>query len=217
MELSVAEIISHISSLSIIVPLLLYFWKFRNALRPIHIIGALVVISALCDLIGFILMSGKHSTALVINIYYLSTFILLSWYYYESVFNVRYKKVLPVGSLVFLVLSLLITLTMQDISDYQNWVWVLIGVILLIYSLIFGIEIHKNVLRTGEQGASAIMFNTGIFYYFAWSTGIFIVTEYLLVKLDSETMLSVWSAHNLGNIAKNMFFAWGFYVITKRN
>lgn len=106
---------------------------------------------------------------------------------------------------------------MQDISYYQNRVWVLVSVILLAYALIFGIEIHKNVLRTGEQGASAIMFNTGIFFYFAWSTGIFIVTEYLLVKLDSETMLSVWCAHNLGNISKNMFFAWGFYVITKRN
>lgn len=216
MELSDAEIISHISSLSIIVPLLLYFWKFRNAPRPVHIIGALVVISAVCDLIGFILMSGKHSTAVVINIYYMLVFILLSWYYYESIFKVKHKLLLPIGSFVYFVLFLVITLTMQNFYLYQSQVWVLVCVILLVYSLMYSIYLHKDVLRTGKQGASAICFSVGFSYYFAWSTGIFIVTEYLLAKLDSETMLLVWSAHNLGNIAKNMFLAAGFYFTANR-
>jgi hypothetical protein len=217
MNSSVVEFIRIVSNLSIIVPLVLYFLKIKIASRQVHIIGALVITSALCDLTGFILMSGKYSTALIINIYYLLTFILLSWYYYESIFQARYKKVLPVGSMVFLVLSLLITLTMQDISYYQNRVWVLVSVIVLTYALIFGAEIHKNVLSTGEQGPSAICFNSGVFFYFAWSTGIFIVTEYLLMQLDRETMLTVWSAHNLGNISKNIFLAWGFYTVANRN
>lgn len=216
MELSVDEIISHISSLSIIAPLLLYFWKFRKAPLPVHIIGALVVISAVCDLIGFILMSEKHSTAMVINIYYILTFILLSWYYYESIFKVKYKMVLPIGSVVYFVLFLVITFTMQDFSLYQNRVWVLVSVILLVYSLLYSVYLHKDVLRSGKQGGSALCFSTGIFYYFAWSTGIFIVTEYLLVKLDSETMLLVWMAHNLGNIGKNLFLATGFYFTANR-
>jgi hypothetical protein len=217
MESRVVEIISHISSLSIIAPLLCYLLKFRIASRPVHIIGALVIVSALCDLTGFILMSGKHSTATVFNIYYLSTFILLSWYYYESIFNARHKNVLPVGSMVFLALFLLITLTMQDISHYQNMVWVLISVILMAYALVFGAYLHTNLPYTSEQGESAICFNCGIFFYFTWSITIFILSEYLFEKLDPETTLAVWGAHNMGNIGKNMFLTVGFYLTKNRN
>ncbi len=216
MEASEVDFVRIVSNLSIIVPLVLYLVKFKNAPRPIHIMGTLVIVSAFCDLIGFILMSGKHSTAVVINIYYMLTFILLSWYYYESIFKVKYKLVLPIGSVVYFVLFLVITFTMQDISFYQNRVWVLISVILLVYSLLYSVYLHKDVLRSGKQGGSALCFSTGIFYYFAWSTGIFIVTEYLLVKLDSETMLLVWMAHNLGNIGKNLFLAAGFYFTANK-
>lgn len=94
--------------------------------------------------------------------------------------------------------------------------WALGCVILMVYALIYSVHLHKDVLRTGAQGASAICFSVGFFYYFTWSTGIFIVTEYLLAKLDSETMLLVWSAHNLGNIAKNMFLAAGFYFVANK-
>jgi len=215
MNSSVVEFIRIVSNLSIIAPLVLYFSKFKIASKPAHIIGALLIVSGLCDLVGFILMKGKHSTATVFNLYYVLTFILLSWYYYESIFKKRYKTVLLAGSVVYFVCFMLITFTMQDIFQHQSRVWILDSIILMIYALIYGAYLHTKTPYVDDQGA--VCFNAAIFFYFTWNIGIFILSAYLFDRLDPTSTLAVWSVHNISNIAKNIFMAVGFYIIEKRN
>lgn len=52
-SVKVSDILSIASSVSVVLPLVFYLSKIKHASKRIHIIGALIIASALCDLTGF--------------------------------------------------------------------------------------------------------------------------------------------------------------------
>src|SRR5688500_7224860 len=113
MESNVSEIIRVASNFSVLFPLIAYLIKARHATKRLHIIGALVIVSGVCDFVGFLLYQQKQPTILLFNTYYLLMFGLLWWFYYEIVFIKSRRLITYIGLAVYLQSFILITLFVQ--------------------------------------------------------------------------------------------------------
>lgn len=216
-SLSVGEIVAHASSLSVVIPLVLYFARIRKADRPAHIIGALLIIAATCDITGYILFKSGQSTAVVFNVYYSLLFFLLCWFYYDIFFK-KYKKQIAVtiGVIVYSVSFILITFFVQEFFYYQNLIWMIAGIILIIYSIAYFLNSLASIPSIQLFDSSLTWFNSGVLFYFSFSIFLFGMGSFLFSKQDPQVTLLLWSTHNINNIIKNILFTIGLTLVDRK-
>ena len=213
---SIPEIIRIASNVSLILPLIMYLVRIRNASRQVHIIGALIIVSGVCDLIGLVLFSRSQSTVVLFNTYYALLFLLLNWFYYEALFVNTRRMMVWIGLAVYLQSFILITAFVQNFFQYQTVMWLITAVIMIIYSIAYFFYSLSTITTSGYFGYSLIWINIGVMIYFCLNLFLFIMGNYVLTRLDPETSAMIWSSHNVNNIIKNVLFAIGIYFYRKK-
>lgn len=204
------------SNLSLLLPLAVYLARIRYASRQIHIIGILLIVSGICDLVGFILFNRSQSTVVLFNTYYALLFFLLTWFYYEVLFVNTRRIMIWIGLAVYLQSFILVTLFVQDFLQYQTLMWLIAAIIMIIYSIAFFFYSLSTISASGYFGYSLIWINVGVMIYFCLNLFLFLMGNYVLTRLDPETSALIWSSHNVNNIIKNILFAIGIYFSRKK-
>jgi hypothetical protein len=204
------------SSISVVVPLIVYLTRIRYATRRIHIIGAVIVLSALSDLAGMILFRQHISTVLLFNLYYAMLFFLLTWFYYEILFSNTRRVLVWVGLAVYLQSFLLVSIYVQSIFEYQTLLWVITAVIMIVYSIAYFFYSFSTIPASNIFGYTLIWINCAIMIYFSMNLFLFVMGNHVLTKLDPEMSLLVWSFHNVNNIIKNILFSIGLFFFKKK-
>lgn len=212
----VSEIIRVASNLSLLVPLIIYLSRVKYASRQVHIIGILIIISGLCDLIGFILFNRNQSTVILFNIYYALLFLLLTWFYYEALFVNTRRIMIWIGLAVYLQSFILITIYVQNFMQYQTVMWLITAIIMITYSIAYFFYSLSTITSTGYFGYSLIWINIAVMIYFCLNLFLFLMGDYVFTKLDPETSALIWSSHNINNIIKNILFAVGIYFYKRK-
>jgi hypothetical protein len=207
MELT--EIIRYASNLSVLVPLAIYIAKLGYAPRRIHIIGALLIISALCDGIGYVSAAAHKSNAIIFNIYYAAMFICLSWFYFEVLIIKSRRIIIWLGIAVYLQSFLLISIFVQPFTGYQSLMWIITGIIMIIYATSYFIYSLSLSPTTNYFSYSPVWINSGVLIYFMLNLFLFVMSNYVFTKMEPEMSALIWSFHNVNNIIKNILFAVG--------
>src|SRR5687768_17064624 len=130
MDSVISEILRSSSALSVIIPLAMYFARLKYASKRLHIIGGLVMVSGLCDLLGYILFRTQQSTVILFNGYYAVIFFLLTWFYYEVLFANTRRLLVWIGLAIYLQSFILVTLFVQSFYEYQTLMWLITAVIM---------------------------------------------------------------------------------------
>ena len=212
----ISEIIRVASNLSVLIPLVIYFSRISYASRQIHIVGALVIVSGLCDVAGMFLLSNNQPTMVLFNVYYALTFLLLTWFYHEILFVNSRRVMIWIGLAVYVQSFVLVTAFVQSFLQYQTLMWVITAIILIIYSIAYFFHSISTITASGYFGYSLIWINIGVMIYFGLNLFLFVMGNYVLTRLDPETSAMIWSSHNINNIIKNILFAIGISFYRKK-
>jgi len=215
-RVDISEVLRWASSISVLVPLFIYLARSKGASRRVHIIGALLFVSAACDLIGFILYREHQSTVILFNAYYAILFLLLTWFYYEILFIKDRRVMLWIGLAIYLQSYVLITFFVQSFFEYQTLMWVITAIIMIIYGIAYFIYSLSSLPTSSVFSYTFVWINSGVLIYFCMNLFLFILGNHVLTKLDSEMSLLIWSFHNVNNIIKNILFAVGIYFYRKK-
>lgn len=210
------EIVRITSNLSVLFPLVMYLGRLRQASRQIHIIGMLIIVSAVCDLLGLLLFSEGKSTVVVFNIYYTLSFLLLTWFYYEVLFVNNRRIMIWIGLAVYLQSFILVTAFLQSFFEYQTIMWVIAAIIMIVYSIAYFFYSLSTITSSGYLGYSLVWINMGVMIYFCLNLFLFVMGNYVLTQLDAETSAMIWSSHNVNNIIKNILVGTGIYFYRKK-
>lgn len=199
------------SYFSVLIPLISYIVNIRRVGKPIHIIGVLVLVSGLCDLIGFLLIKQKLSTALVINTYFITQFCLLSFYYYETLFRNKSDLVHVIGVVQFFLAFLIATYFYKSIAEeHQNIMWFISSIILIVYGISFLKKMrngHAVIYKLGH-----FWINGAVLFYLSASLWLFAFTsDSIMLKLGHNLSQLIWSFYDINNVVKNVLFAIGIY------
>ena len=211
-----SEIIRLASNFSVVLPLLFYLTKIKYASRRIHIIGTLVLISGISDLIGYIFFREREPTAILFNAYYALSFFLLSWFYYEVLFIKSRRVVVLIGLAVYLQSFVLVTIYVQGFFEYQTLMWLITGIIMIVYSIAYFTYSLSILPSITSLNYTPVWINTGVLIYFVLNLFLFILSNYVLTRLDPQMSLLIWSFHNVNNILKNVLFAIGISFYKKK-
>lgn len=212
----ISETIRIASNLSLLIPLAMYLRRMRYASRQVHIIGALIITSGICDLIGFFLFERRMSTVVLFNVYYAVLFFLLTWFYYEVLFVNTRRIMVWIGLAVYLQSFVLVTAYVQNFMQYQTLMWLITAVIMITYSIAYFFYSLSTITTSGYFGYSFIWINIGVMIYFCLSLFLFLMGHVVMTRLDPETSAMIWSSHNVNNILKNVLFAVGLYFYRRR-
>lgn len=212
-EQHITEIIRLASIASVGLPVIIYLTKLRYVSRPLHFIGALSIVSALSDLAAYFLYSQGESTVILFNVYYIILFSLLAWFYNEILLPQNGRKTLLAGLAIYFLAFVLTTFYVQSFSQYQTFMWTITGMIMIFFSISYFINLFAA--RINMSHYELLWINSGVLLYFSLNLFLFVMSSYILTRLDPEISLLIWSFHNVNNIMKNLLFGFGIYAFGK--
>ena len=204
---SISEIIRIASILSVAFPLISYVIKLKQASKPLHLIGGVVVVSALSDLIAVFFFSNGESTVLLFNGYYIILFLLLTWFFYNLLTSKMGRSTVLAGLSIYIGAFIFVSLYVQPFSEYQTLMWTITGMIMVIFSISYFVHLFSLPLPANNYGY--VWINSGILYYFSMNLFLFIMSSYVLTKLEQPIALMIWSFHNVNNVLKNIIIGFG--------
>jgi hypothetical protein len=211
-----SSIIRIASNVSVILPLIVYLSRIRHASSRVHIIGVLVIVSAISDLVGLFLYKQNQPTVILFNSYYAILFFLLTWFYYEVLFINSRRIILWVGLAIYLQSFILVTLYVQSFFEYQTLMWVITAIIMIIYSTAYFFYSLSAIPASNIFNYTFMWINTAVLIYFCLNLFLFAMGSHVLTKLDRQMSMMLWSSHNVNNIIKNILFAIGIYLYKKK-
>jgi len=178
-------------------------------------IGILALVSAVCEVIGFIFYFNRNSTSYLFNLFATAQFVLLSIFYLEILIKGRKKLEASFGLFHYFLSFLLLTYYTQKLFEYQKIIWVVSSLIILIYAIAFSIKLHRTTPRRDIHKYAATWINYGVLVYFGTAVWIFLGSDYIFQHLSPTDTRSVWAIHNLLNIIKNGFYGVGILLSIK--
>jgi hypothetical protein len=209
----ISEIIRFASIASVAFPMILYLTKIGYGSKALHLIGALVVLSALSDLTAYFLFSHGKSTVILFNLYYIAVFFVLTGFYLSIYNSSTGRRVVISGFFIYVIALILVTLFRQPFTTYQTLMWTLTGMTMIIYSISYFLYLFSDQTMMNNYGL--LWINSGVLLYFSLNLFLFIMSSYVLTQLDSEISLLIWSFHNVNNIMKNVLIGLGIFSFSK--
>jgi hypothetical protein len=164
-------------------------------------------VSALSDLVGGIYFSQGKSTVVLFNSFYIIQFFLLTWFYFEITSTRKGKATVFGGLAVYVIAFLLITIYLQTFFEYQTFVWTVSGMVMIVFSTSYVVYLFSEGTLMENHGSFWI--NGGILYYFSFNLFLFVMSSYVLTKLEPQISMLIWSFHNANNVVKNMLIGLG--------
>ena len=202
------KILLYASYFSIVVPLCFLFReKHVLRFRQYQLLGILFLVSAIADIVGYILIRNQIPNHAVNNLYFLISFVVLSLMYTQLVDGVKQA----IYSLIAVSLCLFIwdTFCVQSIAGVQSYLLTFCCILSIGYSLIYYDHLLETVPARDIKRFPFFWVNTAVAYYFGLNLFLFIFSTYIFENLKDEEILAVWSFHSLNNIVKNILFAVG--------
>lgn len=217
---SFEKILGLISLAIPLLPISIYFYKFKQVRAFLHlrlVICTLIVSFSLDCLSSYFSSKRIHNTFLF-NLQDLLQFLLLSWFYYDIVSDKEdadskslTKAIFTSAITLYLLILLAVSLLLQNpITQHQNFMWTVSGLILIIYGFMYYHDLVITLpLRKQMNIDSLFLINAGFLYYFSFTLILFLLEEFMLRNLQPETYRLIWSYNNLNNIIKNLLIAIG--------
>lgn len=215
MDTKSVEAVRLASIFSIVLPFALYLLKFKKLPFENHIIGFVVVISAITEVIVTVLFSQSQPTAVAYNVYFILMFGCLCWYYYQVVFKYKNRGYFYFGIAIYVVAFFLFSIR-EAFTNYQGEMWAITGMLLFYFGIVYNnYQVEKPPLFD-KNLYSGLIFNAAIMFYFSFNFFLFLIANYVLTELTPDMSRLVWTFHNVNNILKNIAFAFGFYYTMRR-
>jgi hypothetical protein len=204
---AIAAIIKYASIFSVAFPLILYVIRAKGLRRHAHMIGAMIVISAISDGIGYFVARAGMSTAVIFNTYFVISFLLLCWFYYTVSQTGTGKKLVVWGVGIFVVAYIVIASFVQPFTQFQTLMWTTGGAIAIILSISYFISVFSATRPMNDFGL--LWINSGILFYFSFNLFLFIMSSYVFTHFEPEVGVIFWSFHNVNNVIKNILIGLG--------
>lgn len=206
-------ILNYIDVFAPLVALLFFVKPYRKLPKEVKYVLWFVFLQFSSNLLATVLELIKVTNYLIyLSNIILSFFILSGMFYYMG--NRLLKKLIPMGSLLFLA-GILISLWFKDgIDSFNSNLSALGSFSITAYCLIFFYwRLVTDTRHTRLTESSLLWMVIGIFTYYTGSFFIFISYQYLLVQ-EADVIGILWRFHNL---LLAIFCAYTIYGITCKN
>ncbi len=200
----IVKISIYLTYFSTLIPLLyLLVKKNTEVSRILTNLLALLLCASICsDLIGYIYIKLYGTNKLVLNIFLIAEFFLLSCIY--GILLDKNKQTIYLLLFFFIVFFIVDSLYIETLSDSQTWPLIIESVLVIFYSLGYYAKLFKKNIDLLKS--FSFWLNTAVFFYFAFDLFLFAIVNYIFKNMSYEAGMAAWGYHNLNNTIKNILF-----------
>jgi hypothetical protein len=188
-----------ISSLSGIFPLAAFIYNFRYLDRIAKIIGAFLVVSAIADLLQWLLPVWHMPNIPVVHVFVILNIIFFCAIYYKAFFEAYAKKVTLILSAIALVITVWF---IKHILDYPTEANTASSIVFIVLSLIYFYQLltRQEFVHIEKQGL--FWFNSAVLFYFSINIFLFM----LIIRIPVNDRPTFYIINNITNIIANLLY-----------
>lgn len=179
----------------IFVPVIIAIFSYRHFNPGLRVLCIHLFIACTVEVISYIWMKQKWNNLPFLHFYTISEFILLYLFYDIFFGNTFPKRLLRGIAISFVLFSVINSLFIQNIFEFNSYARGLEALLLIILSLLCFYKISISPQDTG--GIPWI--NAGILVYFSGGLTLFILSNYILPFSNSINTL-IWAIHSFLSI-----------------
>jgi len=196
------QIFDYISSASGLLPLVAFIYNYRYLDKVSKIIGLFLIVSALSDLIQWLLPMWGINNISVVHIFVIINIIFFSIIYYLAFFNGFVKWLTIILCSLALIVAVYFT---KDIDAYPSESNTASSIVFIILSLIYFFQIlsRQEFVHIEKQGL--FWFNAAVLFYFSINIFLFM----LFNRIPKEQQASAYIINNITNIIANLLYTIG--------
>lgn len=197
--MSVEQLFDYLSSISGVIPLAAFVYNFSNLDKVSKIIGAFLIVSALSDLLQWLLAVWHINNTPVITVFIFVNIIFFSIIYYNIFINAWMRLLTIILSAIAFIISLCYC---KDIYE-EPWANAVSSFVFIILALVYFYQLLnlQEFVHIEKQGL--FWFNAAVLFYF--SITIFVVM--LIGRIPVPEQAQYLIIQNITNIIANLLFS----------
>lgn len=203
--MNLAVLLAYVSWFSVLIPLSFSLLKLRLE-REMYWLRILLIVSFLCDLLGYFLAMSGHRNLWLANFFFLFQFctILLIFSIVSTKQSRYYFYFLGTIVPMFFLLNFVSGDSKTYLDTYST---ALSSLAIMFMSIRFFIQILRSLPTQEIHKYPVIWIVIAVFFYYSGTLLVFVSYNYF-VELGPSLNMSFWSfSHNFLNITKNLLFA----------
>jgi hypothetical protein len=183
---------------------------FRKLSPDLKIIGIFVYIACLVELLAGIMWYNKMNNLVLLHIYTLVEFGVISWYYHVTLRGFVPAWLVPSAVTAFSLFSLYNSFFIQDLDEFNTYARGLEALLVITYIIMFFYKtfIELKVEYLGKEPAFWI--GSGFLLYFSGGLFLFMVSDHLLPSATGPRHL-VWAMHAVFTIVFHILISIGLW------
>lgn len=200
--------LTYIVPLSILIPIFIGLFNYRN----LHISGKFIffylVASGLINLAAIVLVAFRMTNLPLLHLYTIVEAVLILSYF-RTIFTKRSTKaILLVLNIVFPLLCIINFTFIQSIFTYNTYTRPLEAILITFFCLLY---LYQSGFTENWISKQTNWFNIGILLYFPVVCIIFILSNYMVfVSKNKEMNLLIWHFHAVMSMVMYLAFAKAF-------
>src|SRR5690348_5963558 len=216
--LTIPFYIHYADTYPVLLPILLCFYKRFRVPAEIRIIFWLALI---CGLINFIanlkaqrIFGNNHNNLWMYHVYAVISFILTTEYFISISHTPKFKRIVRVITLLFVIFSVINVLLWQGLNDFDSNGFTIASFVFIIYSILFYYDQLKETGILFIEKMTNFWIVTGIFFYYTGCFFLFLVYYNIGAKRFTDLPLpgGTWTIQQVMFIIQMLCFAIGILL-----
>jgi hypothetical protein len=199
-----------ISSASGLLPVIAFFYNYRNLDKILKIVGAYFIIAAIFDAILRICpYMGVQNNLPIVHIFVIINIAFFGLIYYQAFFNREIKMLTLVLIIGALIIAIYFTKNLHAYPSESNTAS---SIVFIVLSLIYFYQLlnRQEFIHIEKQGL--FWFNAGVLFYFSINIFLFM----LFNKIPVAQQPSYFIINNITNIIANLLYTTGLLCKPQR-
>ncbi len=196
----------HIGALSVLFPIIIGFYFFKDIGLNEKIILFLLVIAGLFDLFFYVTNESHINNISVFNVFTITEFVFLSIFYnfvFKVYLNDRYLSI--IYGAILLIMILLSVFHSSFVSEIDSICISVLSITFIITSIVFIIKSNFLDKYSNEVEYSIKIINYTLLFYFSTTFIIYLLSDWVIVN-HYAMFKYIWAINGLVSFLTNLLF-----------
>ncbi|TKC01264.1 hypothetical protein [Pedobacter cryotolerans] len=200
--------LTYIVPLSILIPILIGLFNYKNLQTSGKFVFYYLVASGLINLAAIVLVAFRMTNLPLLHLYTIVEAVLLLSYFRTIFTNHLIRKFLLYIIIIFPLLCIINFTFIQSIFTFNTYTRPLEAILITFFCLLY---LYKSGFTENWINKQTSWFNMGILLYFPVVCIIFILSNYMVfVSKNKELNLMIWQFHAIMSMVMYLAMAKGF-------
>jgi hypothetical protein len=214
MRVGLFEVSFALAVFTLILPLVILFWKFARQPFEIKWLAILLSFSFVCDITSIILVAVHSNPNYSATVYWLFSTALLSTFFLKIIGSKKLSGFFIWINIFYFLLAIINLLFIQGIQ-INTYSVIIQSIIVLALSILYFYKLLRELPTQQLQKLPWFWIVSGFFFTYAGKLVVYTVTYYL-INFEQDTNQIIWSFHNFLTIIANLLIGYGAWLNHKQ-